>query len=68
MTIILETTDLSYSYGDETSALKGVSISLQEGKKVALVGPNGAGKSTLMLMFNGILRPRRGKFSFGAGP
>ncbi len=68
MTIILETTDLSYSYGDETSALKGVSISMQEGKKVALVGPNGAGKSTLMLMFNGILRPRRGEVLFRGRP
>jgi cobalt/nickel transport system ATP-binding protein len=60
MTIILETRDLSYSYGDGTVALKGVSISLEEGQKVALVGPNGAGKSTLMLMFNGILRPGEG--------
>jgi len=64
MTIILETRNLSYSYGDGTPALKGVSISLQEGKKVALVGPNGAGKSTLMLMFNGILRPSEGEVLF----
>ncbi|MEI8003439.1 MAG: ATP-binding cassette domain-containing protein, partial [Methanothrix sp.] len=68
MTIILETIDLSYSYGDETPALKGVSISLQEGKKVALVGPNGAGKSTLMLMFNGILRPSMGEVLFRGQP
>ena len=47
---------LVYSYGDGTEALKDVSISLEEGKKIALVGPNGAGKSTLMLMFNGILQ------------
>jgi cobalt/nickel transport system ATP-binding protein len=68
MTIIIETRDLSYSYGDETPALKGVSISLQEGKKVALVGPNGAGKSTLMLMFNGILRPSSGEVLFRGQP
>lgn len=68
MTIILETIDLSYSYGDETPALNGVNISLQEGKKVALVGPNGAGKSTLMLMFNGILRPNRGEVLFRGQP
>ena len=64
MTIILETRDLGYSYGDGTEALRGVSISLEEGKKVALVGPNGAGKSTLMLMFNGILRPAAGEVLF----
>jgi cobalt/nickel transport system ATP-binding protein len=64
MTIILETKDISYSYGDGTVALNNVSVCLEEGRKVALVGPNGAGKSTLMLMFNGILRPGRGKVLF----
>jgi cobalt/nickel transport system ATP-binding protein len=68
MTIILETRDLGYSYGDGTEALRGVSISLEEGKKVALVGPNGAGKSTLMLMFNGILRPAAGEVLFRGQP
>jgi cobalt/nickel transport system ATP-binding protein len=64
MTIILETRNVGYSYGDGTKALKEVSVSLEEGKKIALVGPNGAGKSTLMLMFNGILRPTSGKVLF----
>jgi len=68
MTIILETRSLCYSYGDGTKALKDVCISLQEGKKVALVGPNGAGKSTLMLMFNGILRPSEGAVLFRGQP
>lgn len=68
MTIILETRSLSYSYGDGTVALNDVSISLEEGKKVALVGPNGAGKSTLMLMFNGILRPGGGEVLFRGRP
>ncbi len=64
MTSILETRDVVYSYGDGTEALNGVSISLEVGKKIALVGPNGAGKSTLMLMFNGILRPSAGEVLF----
>jgi cobalt/nickel transport system ATP-binding protein len=69
MTSILETKDAVYSYGDGTKALKDVSISLEEGRKIALVGPNGAGKSTLMLMFNGILRPSAGDVLFhGARP
>jgi len=68
MTSIIETRDLSYSYGDGTPALKGVSISLERGKKVALVGPNGAGKSTLMLMMNGILRPSSGEILFSGQP
>jgi cobalt/nickel transport system ATP-binding protein len=64
MTFILETINIDYSYGDGTEALKGVSMTLEEGKKIALVGPNGAGKSTLMLMFNGILRPSTGEVLF----
>ena len=65
MTNILETKCVDYSYGDGTQALKNVNLSLEAGKKIALVGPNGAGKSTLMLMFNGILRPTAGEVLFG---
>ena len=68
MTFILETRYVAYSYGDGTEALKDVSISLEEGRKIALVGPNGAGKSTLMLMFNGILRPTSGEVLFRGQP
>ena len=64
MTYILECRNVVYSYGDGTKALKRVSISLDEGQKIALVGPNGAGKSTLMLMLNGILRPSVGDVLF----
>jgi cobalt/nickel transport system ATP-binding protein len=64
MTSIIETKNVSYSYGDGIRALNGVSLSMEEGRKIALVGPNGAGKSTLMLMFNGILRPTSGEVLF----
>jgi cobalt/nickel transport system ATP-binding protein len=64
MTSLLECRNVVYSYGDGTKALNGVSISLDEGQKIALVGPNGAGKSTLMLMLNGILRPSAGEVLF----
>jgi cobalt/nickel transport system ATP-binding protein len=52
---ILRVNDLHFSYPDGHVALRGVSLNLCEGDKVALVGPNGAGKSTLMLHLNGIL-------------
>ena len=57
-TSVISVDDLHYSYPDGHVALRGVSLYLCEGDKVALVGPNGAGKSTLMLHLNGILDGR----------
>ncbi len=46
MTAALAINDLSKVYGSGIEALKGISLTVDEGDFFALLGPNGAGKST----------------------
>ncbi len=52
--------ELHYRYPDGTPSLRGLSLRVEPGEKVALIGPNGAGKSTLLLNLNGVLRAQAG--------
>src|ERR1700704_4436690 len=45
--------------------LKGVSLSVQEGKIVALLGANGAGKTTTLKAISNLLRAERGEVTKG---
>lgn len=57
--------DIHYQYSAEHEALRGVTLRLDHGEKVALVGANGAGKSTLLLHANGLLTPSQGRVVVG---
>ena len=52
--------DVHYDYPTGVSAIRGVSLSLDEGC-VCIVGQNGAGKTTFAKHLNGLLRPTRGR-------
>jgi branched-chain amino acid transport system ATP-binding protein len=56
---MLRVSDLHVYYG-EIHALKGASLSVDQGEIVALLGPNGAGKSTTLKTISGLLTPRTG--------
>jgi ribose transport system ATP-binding protein len=59
MTILLEATGISKSFGAST-VLSDVSLSLKRGEVVSLIGENGAGKSTLAKILCGIVQPDTG--------
>lgn len=52
--------DNVHSYYGNIHALKGISLSIEEGEIVTLIGTNGAGKSTTLKTISGIVRPRQG--------
>ena len=53
-----------HSYYGNIHALKGVSLTVEEGEVVTLIGSNGAGKTTTLRSIHGILAPREGKIIF----
>jgi cobalt/nickel transport system ATP-binding protein len=59
----IEVRELGYRYPDGTSALKGISLRVAHGERIALLGPNGAGKSTLIGHLNGITRAQQGSIT-----
>ncbi|MBQ4432117.1 MAG: ATP-binding cassette domain-containing protein, partial [Synergistaceae bacterium] len=61
---MLEVCNLRYSYPDGHEALRGVSLTLHEGEKLAVVGANGSGKSTLLLHIAGALEVQSGRITF----
>ena len=62
--MLLELRDLSVHYG-RIQALRGISLTVDEGEVVALIGANGAGKSTTMRAISGIRPVSGGTIWFG---
>jgi branched-chain amino acid transport system ATP-binding protein len=60
---LLEVRDLRVSYG-AIEAIKGITVSVEEGQVVSLIGTNGAGKTTTLRTLSGLLRPTAGSVVF----
>ncbi len=63
MANILEVRNLETYYGP-IMAIRGVSMSVEEGKIVSLLGGNGAGKTTTLKTISGAMDPQKGTVSF----
>jgi ABC-2 type transport system ATP-binding protein len=57
----LQIKDLVKRYPTGTEALRGVSLSIEQGEFYGLLGPNGAGKSTLIHCTTGLAQPTSGE-------
>jgi iron complex transport system ATP-binding protein len=60
---LLEGRDVRFSY-DGMEVIKGVNLSIDQGRIVGLLGANGVGKSTLLKLLTGILSTRHGKILY----
>lgn len=61
---IMELNNIGYAYDNKRKVLKGVSLSLEEGKMYAILGPSGCGKTTLLSLMGGLDSPSDGQILY----
>ncbi len=61
--MLLQLSDIEVSY-HKKQVIFGISLTVEQGKVVALVGPNGAGKTTVLNTIIGLLHPKKGEILF----
>jgi cobalt/nickel transport system ATP-binding protein len=58
--VLLELDGVGFAYPGAVASLSGVSLTVREGERVAIVGANGSGKSTLLHLAAGLFFPSSG--------
>ncbi len=53
--------DVEMEYDNGPRAIKGISLTIEDGEFVFLVGPSGSGKTTIMKLITGEIRPTSGE-------
>jgi energy-coupling factor transport system ATP-binding protein len=66
--VLVSGRDLSYTYANGYTALKGISFDIFAGEMLAIVGRNGAGKSTLARLLTGLLKMQSGALDLFGKP
>lgn len=59
---------VGYSYPSGDFVLRGASLGIGKGEKVAVIGPSGSGKTTFLQILAGLLVPTSGKIFFRSQP
>ena len=57
---MIEFTDVVKNYSQDTQALRGITMQIDDGEFAFLVGPSGSGKSTIIKLITGELKPTSG--------
>ena len=60
---MIEVNGLTFFYGKEKQALRGLGFTVKDGEIFGFLGPNGSGKSTTQKILTGILKGHGGKVS-----
>ena len=64
---VVEIKDVSKQFG-QTTAVRGIDLTIEEGEFVSLIGPSGCGKSTLLRIIGDLIQPTSGNASVNGKP
>jgi cobalt/nickel transport system ATP-binding protein len=66
--LVINLTDICYSYPGGKKVLDNLNLELCQGRKLGLTGPNGGGKTTLLHIIMGLLKPSSGSIEIFGQP